>query len=159
MKLWMAPEGLHVEPGRLEDAGALAKIHRDGFARGWPSSDFAAWLREPLRTPVYVACDAHRRIAAFALFRQVETEAELITLAVAANKRAKGIGTALMAAAIADLRLTPAREIFLEVEQTNSSALKLYKNFGFAIVGERKAYYPKPDGTAATAYLMRVSID
>lgn len=159
MKLWMAPQGLHIEPGRTEDAGTLAKIHAGSFARGWASADFAAWLAAPLRSPVYVACDARRRISGFALFRHAGAEAELITLAVAGGKRRRGVGSALLAASMTDLRLSPAREVFLEVQENNAAAIALYKKFGFAIVGERKAYYAKQSGPAGTAYLMRAALD
>lgn len=159
MKLWMAPHGLHVEPGRTEDAGTLARIHATGFHKGWSSSEFAAWLANPDRTPAYVACDAKRRVEGFALFRLAGAEAELLTLAVAPKMRGKGLGGALLAAAFEDLRQTPVREVFLEVDEGNSAALALYKKFGFSEVAKRKAYYPKPDGSAATALLMRAYLN
>lgn len=159
MKLWMAPSGLHVEPGRTEDAGTLARIHAQGFAKGWGSVEFAAWLADPERTPAYVACDAKRRIEGFALFRLAGGEAELLTLAVAQKSRGKGLGAALLTAAFQDLRQTPTEEVFLEVDEGNSAALALYKKFGFSVVAKRKAYYPKPDGSTATALLMRAVLD
>lgn len=153
MKLWMAPGGLHVEPAEAGDARELARIHGQSFYRGWPSSDFASFL-EDRNTPCYIACDARRRIAGFALIRTVADEAELLTLAVDPRRRGKGVGRALMDAVFADLMLSPARRMFLEVDEQNHAAIRLYEKLGFARISARKGYYSRPDGSAATALVM-----
>jgi len=153
IKLWMAPAGLHVELGRIADAKDLARIHAHGFYRGWPVGEFESFLGEP-DTPVYIACDAKRRIAGFALIRVVEDESELLTIAVDPKWRGKRIGQALLKAVFADLLLSPARRMFLEVSEENAAAIKLYQREGFATISSRKGYYPKPDGSQATALVM-----
>lgn len=153
IKLWLAPGGLHIEPGRIEDAPALARIHQQGFYRGWPSAEFVSFLNDE-NTPVYVACDARRRIAGFALIRLVADEAELLTIAVDPKWRGKGLGRALLEAVFDDLLRSPARRMFLEVSEENNAAIALYQRHGFARVGTRRGYYPKPDGSQATALVM-----
>ena len=152
-KLWMAPAGLHIEPGRAGDARDLARIHAQGFYRGWSAGEFDSFLAEPA-TPVYIACDARRRIAGFALIRIAADEAELLTIAVDPKFRGKRIGQALMRAAFEDLQLTPARKMFLEVAEDNVAAIRLYKGEGFVTTATRKGYYPRPDGSQATALVM-----
>ena len=44
MKLWMAPAGLHIEPAQAKDADTIAKLHAQGFYRGWPREDFASYI-------------------------------------------------------------------------------------------------------------------
>lgn len=153
MKLWMAPAGLHIEPGQTRDARDLARIHATGFYRGWPEAEFASFLSEP-GTPVYVACDAKRRIAGFALIRIAADEAELLTIAVDPKWRGRKIGQALLRAAFDDLLMSPARRMFLEVSEENAAAIKLYTREGFSTISRRQGYYPKPDGSAATALVM-----
>jgi ribosomal-protein-alanine N-acetyltransferase len=153
MKLWMAPAGLHIEPGQMRDARELARIHATGFYRGWPEAEFTSFLAER-NTPVYVACDAKRRIAGFALIRIAADEAELLTIAVDPKWRGKRIGQALLRAAFEDLLMSPARRMFLEVSEDNAPAIRLYKGQGFTTISQRKGYYPKADGTAATALVM-----
>ena len=153
IKLWLAPGGLHIEPGRTEDAGELARIHAKGFYRGWPTAEFMSFLSEP-GTPVYVACDARRRIAGFALIRLAADESELLTIAVDPKWRGKRVGEALLRAVFDDLLMSPARRMFLEVSEENQAAIKLYARQGFATIAKRQGYYPKPDGTAATALVM-----
>lgn len=153
IKLWMAPAGLHIEPGKIADAKELARIHGLGFYRGWPVGEFESFLNDD-NTPVYVACDARRRIAGFALIRVVEDEAELLTIAVDPKWRGKRIGQALLKAVFEDLLMTPARKMFLEVSEENVPAIKLYQREGFATISSRKGYYPKADGSQATALVM-----
>ncbi|WEK04092.1 MAG: ribosomal protein S18-alanine N-acetyltransferase [Candidatus Devosia phytovorans] len=153
LKLWMAPAGLHIEPGRTADARELARIHALGFYRGWPTGEFENFLNDA-DTPVYVACDARRHIAGFALIRTVADEAELLTIAVDPKWRGKKIGQALMTAVFDDLLLSAARRMFLEVSEENVAAIKLYQRQGFTTISSRKGYYAKPDGTQATALVM-----
>lgn len=158
MKLWMAPAGLHIEHGKTGDANALAKLHAEGFFHGWQTADFVSYLANPQQTPAYIACDARRKIAGFALLRLAGDEAELLTLVVGRKWQGKHIGSAIMRAAFDDLLHTPARKLFLEVNEDNSAALSLYRRLGFAQIGSRKAYYPKPDGSAATALIMEAEL-
>ena len=153
IKLWMAPAGLHIEPGRMADARELARIHALGFYRGWPAGEFESFLADA-HTPVYVACDARRRIAGFALIRVVADESELLTIAVDPKWRGKGLGRALLKAVFDDLLLTPARRMFLEVSEDNAAAIRLYQRHGFATISSRKGYYAKADGAQATALVM-----
>ncbi len=149
----MAPHGLHIEPGKAADADTLSRLRTQGFYRGWPASDFASYISGE-DTPVYVACDAKRRIAGFLMLRLAGSESELITVAVDPKWRGKGVGRALLHAAFADLLMSPARRMVLEVAADNPAALKLYRNEGFSEIGRRDGYYARADGRPATALVM-----
>ena len=153
MRLWLAPAGLHIEPAQTKDADAIAKLHAQGFYRGWPREEFAAYILGEA-TPIYVACDAKRKVAGFAMLRHLGEDAELITIAVDTRWRKKGIGLALMRALFDDLLMSPAKRLILEVATDNAAALRLYAKLGFVKIGERRGYYPRPDGTPATAIVM-----
>jgi [ribosomal protein S18]-alanine N-acetyltransferase len=153
MKLWTAPHGLHIEPGRGADAEALAKLHAAGFYRGWPRDDFASYLAGG-DTPVYVACDMKRRIAGFVMLRNLGDDVELITVAVEPKWRGKGIGRALLRATFADLMMSPARRMVLEVATDNPAAIALYSREGFTEIARRDGYYARADGKPATALVM-----
>jgi ribosomal-protein-alanine N-acetyltransferase len=152
-RLWMAPHGLHIEPAEVRDAEVLANLHAQGFHRGWPVADFQSYIAGR-DTPIYVACDARRKIAGFAMLRLAADEAELITIAVDNRWRKKGVGKALLNAALDDLQMTPAKKLFLEVAADNTAALRLYTRQGFGKVSERQGYYARPDGRPATAIVM-----
>jgi ribosomal-protein-alanine N-acetyltransferase len=153
-KLWMAPAGLHIEPAESRDADAIARLHAAGFYRGWPREEFSAYLAEPARAPAYIASDGKRKIFGFMMLRHAADEVELMTIAVDPRRRGRGIGAALLEAGFADLMMSPARRMFLEVAEDNGPAITLYRRFGFSEIGRRKGYYPRPDGSPATALVM-----
>ena len=153
-RTWLAPKGLHIEPGSVRDADAMAKLHAQGFYRGWPREEFASYLADPQQTPAFVACDPKRRVAGFAMLRLAADEAELLTIAVDPRWRGKGVGKALLHAAFEDLLMSPARRLFLEVAADNAPAIALYRGHGFAEIGRRTGYYPRPGGAPATALVM-----
>jgi [ribosomal protein S18]-alanine N-acetyltransferase len=45
--------------------------------------------------------------------------------------------------------------VFLEVDERNEPARRLYAGFGFAEVGRRESYYAEADGAAAALVLRR----
>lgn len=149
----MAPHGLHIEPAQQADAAIIARLHAQGFFRGWSMEDFAAYIGGA-ETPVYVACDAGRKIAGFAMLRLAADEAELITIAVDPKWRGRGVGEALMQALFDDLMTTASRRLFLEVAADNPAALRLYNRLGFKRVSERQGYYRGRDGQPVTAIVM-----
>lgn len=159
MKLWMAPAGLHIELGVVSDADRLAKLHAGAFYRGWPSTEFAAYLADPSRTPTYVVANSKRKVEGFAMLRLAADEAELITIIIDPKRRGKGIGAALLRAAMDDLTMTPVVRLFLEVEDANMAAISLYRGLGFDEISRREGYYSKPGGDAATALVMRRELD
>lgn len=153
MNFWLSPNTLHVEPARATDADTIAKLHAAGFYRGWTREEFASYIAGE-GTPVYVACDSKRSIAGFAMLRHLGDEVELITIAVDRKWRNKGVGLMLMRALFEALLMSPAKRMVLEVADDNAAALRLYTKLGFHKIGERKGYYPRPDGTPATAIVM-----
>jgi len=68
-------------------------------------------------------------------------EAHLITIAVRQEYRRKGLGEALLIAAIDQAIELGARVMTLEVRLTNHSAQAMYEKFSFRKVGVRPRYY------------------
>lgn len=75
-------------------------------------------------------------------------------MVVRKNERKKGIGTLLLEKIIKEAEKTDKKEIFLEVNENNFYAIKLYEKFKFEKIGERKKYYNGKD----TAIIMRKNI-
>jgi ribosomal-protein-alanine N-acetyltransferase len=103
---------------------------------------------------------AHRataggRLVGFILSRIAGDEAEILSVAVAAATQGRGIGYALLQLHLRRLAALGVHSVFLEVEETNAAALKIYAKAGFAAVGRRENYYSDTTGTAATARVLR----
>ena len=120
------------------DLSPLALLHASAFAKPWDASAIAALLAGPGGF-AFAADDG------FVLARAAGGEAEILTLAVRPAARGKGLGRALLLAAIAEARALGAATMFLEVGADNPAALALYAGLGFANVGKRKAYYDGRD--------------
>ncbi len=131
--------------------GALARLHGAAFARdrGWSTDEIAALLADPACFLVH-APDS----AGFALGRAVADEAELLTLAVAADRRRSGHGAALLAAFEAAARGRGAARAFLEVAADNAPALALYDRAGFVPCGRRRGYYKTAAGERIDALVL-----
>jgi ribosomal-protein-alanine N-acetyltransferase len=119
---------------------ALAALHARCFTRPPPFSaaEFAALLAQP---PVFLVTVAE----GFALGRAVAGEAELLTLAVAPDRRRQGAGRRLLAGFEAEARARGAGEAFLEVAADNDAARALYAGAGYAAAGRRPGYYAGTD--------------
>jgi ribosomal-protein-alanine N-acetyltransferase len=99
-------------------------------AAQWPVGDYSNF-------PVLIAFTGVEP-AGFCAWRQVgEDEAELLNLAVMPEARRQGVGGALLEA----VREAATGHIFLEVAQTNSPAIALYRKFGWEPVAVRQGYY------------------
>jgi [ribosomal protein S18]-alanine N-acetyltransferase len=140
----------------VRDASALAVIHAASFQRGWSESEFEQLLAD--RTVVAQRAAVGRRIAGFILSRLAADEAEILSVAVGNRHRGRGLGRRLLDLHLRRLAAMGTQAVFLEVEETNTAALRLYEHAGFHEVGRRDGYYPRDDGEAAAALVLRRDI-
>lgn len=143
------------------DVDVASALHADAFAslgeRAWTRQEIVELLASPGVAGLLVQND--EETIGFALCRIAADEAELLTLAVRADRRRQGAGAALLRLVIALVRERGARRLFLEVGADNLAALHLYRQAGFEAVGRRPAYYSRPGGKVADAIVMRLDID
>lgn len=138
---------------RPADAASCARLHAIGFAHSWSSAEFETLLTD--KTCIGDGVDGNIGLIGFVLSRRALDEAEILTVIVDPCSRRKGFAGQLLAAHIARLAGSGVRNLFLEVDERNSAALTLYRRFGFAKVGERKAYYARAGETRSNACIMR----
>jgi ribosomal-protein-alanine N-acetyltransferase len=132
------------------DPAPLAALHAACFPDPW----HAQALRELFAADAF----AFHSADGFVLARVAGGEAEILTLAVNLPARGKGLGRALLQAAIRKARALGADTMFLEVGADNPAALALYAGLGFAKVGMRKAYYGANSRTGQDALVLRLSL-
>jgi ribosomal-protein-alanine N-acetyltransferase len=84
------------------------------------------------------------RIEGFLAARAVVDEAEILNLCVDPAKRRTGNATALVETALAEFQQMRVKAVFLEVRQSNGSAISFYEKLGFVSIGRRPAYYKNP---------------
>jgi [ribosomal protein S18]-alanine N-acetyltransferase len=142
-----------VEPASLRDAPALAQIHSASFHRGWGEGEFDSMLTE--RNTLVHRLRMGRKTIGFAVSRMAADEAEILSIAVAESHRGRGLSFNLLLTHLGHLAGRGIRTVFLEVEENNQPARRLYERAGFAIVGRRDRYYRQPGGEPLNALLMR----
>jgi len=153
------PEGVTVRPARTTDARRFVsfwreivaegrnvrseevrhplRVYRSRFRRGWTDREaqIVAMEGDRMIGHVYVAREEHP------VTRHVAT----LGIAVAADRRRRGVGSALMTEAIEWARTNGVQKIVLSVYPHNSEAIALYRKFGFVDEGRlsrqsRKSY-------------------
>ena len=138
---------------RARDAAAFAKLHAASFRHGWSDGEFERLLLE--RNTVAHRAMAGRTLQGFILSRLVAGEAEILSVAVASARRGRGIAGALLNLHLRRLAGLGTRAVFLEVDEDNEPARRLYRRAGFQEVGRRTGYYPQANGPSATALVLR----
>jgi ribosomal-protein-alanine N-acetyltransferase len=142
-----------VEPASLRDAPALARIHGASFHRGWGESEFESMLTE--RNTLAHRLRMGRKIVGFSVSRIAADEAEILSIALAQSHRGRGLSHNLLLTHLGHLAGRGVRTVFLEVEENNPPARRLYERAGFAVVGRRERYYRQDGGEPLNALLMR----
>jgi [ribosomal protein S18]-alanine N-acetyltransferase len=142
-----------VEAATIRDAPKLAQLHGISFHRGWGESEFESMLREP-NTLVH-RLRLGRKTIGFAVSRMGADEAEILSIAVDTAFRGRGWSRNLLLTHLGHLAARGVRTIFLEVEENNHAARRLYERAGFSTVGRRESYYRQSGGEQLNALLMR----
>jgi [ribosomal protein S18]-alanine N-acetyltransferase len=120
-----------IRPATERDFPAIVRIQqRCPETAQWPLGDYSNF-------PVLVAFMG-AATAGFCSWRQsAPDEAEILNLAVDPAWRRRGVGAALLEA----VRERARGAIFLEVAESNSPAIALYRKQGWVDVGLRSGYY------------------
>ncbi len=134
------------------DAAAIAALHAASFQRGWSEQEIQRLLIER-------NVRAHRilrgnKLAGFIMSREAAGEAEILSVAVSASQRGRGLARQLLDHHMRRLAGIGVKAIFLEVDESNAPARRLYSRAGFRQVGRREAYYSRSPGVKGGAALV-----
>jgi ribosomal-protein-alanine N-acetyltransferase len=137
----------------LRDVAPIAKLHAASFRRGWSEDEIEQLLTD--RSVIAHRAMIGSNFAGFIISRFAADEAEILTVAVASNYRGRSIARSLLRYHLGRLMAFGVRKVFLEVEEGNVAALKLYRRAGFVEAGRREGYYAKGAGKTAGALVLR----
>lgn len=124
----------------------------------WSSDTMRAELADP--HGYYLVATTNEAIVAYAGLHApvAEPQADIQTVAVAAEARHHGLGRTLMQSLITEATARGAAEIFLEVRADNPVARALYESLAFEAIAVRPRYY-QPDGVDAIIMRHRIASD
>ena len=93
---------------------------------------------------VALVAEVDSQIAGFVVASVIAPQAELESIALAAEFQRQGIARRLFEALAGELAAAGASEILLEVRASNKAALGLYRALGFQQTDKRANYYANP---------------
>ncbi len=143
------PSGVSVRPARPSDAGSYLEMWRGvvaerrfvrsesvpANARGFRKSFRASWTNDHAK---FVAVAWGKVVGMISIERMthpVNRHVATLGMAVEASWRGRGVGSALMAAAMKWARQVGVEKVTLEVFPSNEAGIALYRKFGFAEEG------------------------
>lgn len=138
------PLSVVLRPAATGDLAAVAAIERASFSDPWAQSAFASLLTSDAHFVVAVSTDRAETVVGYVVAWFAAGQGDVANIAVAPAARGRGVGAALLDGALAAARAAGARELFLEVRESNAGARALYASRGFAEVGRRRNYYRRP---------------
>lgn len=135
-------ESCRIRPARSADIPALTALEPRCFSDPWSGEGFAEMLASP---GVFgLVAERNGTIDGYLVARVVADEGEILNLAVAPERRRRGIAQALLGEVLDRVETRGARNVFLEVRASNQAAIALYQGQGFLPAGRRRAYYRRP---------------
>lgn len=147
---------VRLRPAVAADVQTLAALQSASFEDLWSPGAMEDLLAMPGAFALIAEQDGTPR--GFVLARAAAGEAEILSIAVHGSARRRGLGRALLAAALDAATARRARTIFLEVAVDNAAALGLYTALGFSEAGRRRAYYPREGRPATDALILKADL-
>jgi ribosomal-protein-alanine N-acetyltransferase len=135
------------------DSAAIARLHGASFNRGWSDGEIERMLID--RAVLAHRAMVGRTLVGFILSRIAADEAEILSVAVASSQRGRGLAREMLTLHLRRLAGLRVRAVFLEVDEDNTPARRLYKRAGFRQVGRREAYYWDSGGRPTAALVLR----
>lgn len=132
-------------PADLDRVTKIARSLKN--APAWPLASYLAALdpqSQPRRIALVAVDGESCAVMGFLVAVLLQPQAELETIAVAAQGQRRGLGRRLFAAMVAELTREQVTEVILEARASNQPALGLYRVLGFVETGRRPRYYADP---------------
>ena len=134
-----------------KDVPSVVAIERTSFSLPWSETSFMNEIRKQHAiSRVAILDDA---VVGYLCAESVMDEGHILNLGVHPQYKKRGIATALVENILEELKLKACRFLYLEVRASNFAAKRLYKSFGFTVVGTRKNYYVAPNEDAVIMML------
>lgn len=128
-----------VAPMRRRHLPEVLGIEAQVYPRPWSERLFADELDRSGR--VYVVARVGSQVVGYAGLLMIADDGHVATVAVDPAWQRRGIARALLAELVTGALRLGANQLTLEVRVSNLGAQALYRSFGFAPAGARKAYY------------------
>lgn len=143
-------------PMTIAHLDAVMAIEAAAYSFPWTRGNFIDSLAAGY--PARVLLGAQRQLLGYFIAMPGVDEMHLLNITVAPAEQGRGLARCMVDALIPLCHQHVARELWLEVRDSNERARAMYLRLGFTAVGVRKGYYPAPFGQREDALVMRLKI-
>jgi ribosomal-protein-alanine N-acetyltransferase len=133
------------------DIDRIMEIEKKSFVAPWSKTMFEETIFSPISKGLVL--ERNHLIIGYMVFYTVDVEAHIMNLAVNPAERKQGYAQLLLDHALNFFKGNDISECYLEVRERNRGAQRLYKHFGFEVIGRRKNYYPETNEDALVMQL------
>jgi ribosomal-protein-alanine N-acetyltransferase len=132
-----------LRPMRASDLDRIMEIEPVIYTHPWTRGNFEDSMR------VGYSCwviDCGGVVTGYGVLMIGVREAHLLNLSIAPEWQRRGLGRTLLEHFVRIGRDSDAQQMFLEVRPSNTSARRMYADYGFRDVSVRRGYYPAAGG-------------
>lgn len=121
----------------------MLAVEQAANAYPWTEGNFKTCFSERYFNAVL---EIDGKVQGFYIGEKVSVEATLFDIGVSPLYQGKGFGRLLLQHFLNQAQSKKVLDVWLEVRQSNQSAIHLYESEGFIQTGLRPNYYPTPSG-------------
>jgi len=132
-----------LRPMRASDLDRIMEIEPVIYTHPWTRGNFEDSMR------VGYSCwviDCGGVVTGYGVLMIGVREAHLLNLSIAPEWQGRGLGRTLLEHFVRIGRDSDAQQMFLEVRPSNTSARRMYADYGFRDISVRRGYYPTAGG-------------
>ncbi|MBE7045986.1 MAG: ribosomal-protein-alanine N-acetyltransferase [Ruminococcaceae bacterium] len=122
-----------------DDAGQIFEIEKECFSSRWSEKLISDEISN--KNSRSFVCKTEGNAVGYIFFKYIFDEGEILRVCVNPRFRKNGIASHLMKMVMDFALLNGVEKIFLEVRESNDSAIALYSKFGFEQYSKRSNYY------------------
>ena len=130
-----------IRPLKIDDIQSVTQIEQASRPTPWSKNQFASELENKNSRPLILVKIESNTIVGYVISWIIAGEVQIQNLVVGQNYRGQGLGKLLLHTAISNGLDEGCDRAILEVRESNISAIKLYHQYQFGIVGRREGYY------------------
>jgi len=134
------PKAMRIDVMTPADLTAVLRIEELSFTTAWPQNAFANEIRDNKLAHYFVGRVGDAVVAYGGIWVILE-DSHVTTIAVHPDYRGRKLGEEMLLKLLDEAIAQGASWITLEVRESNESAQRLYRKYGFTTVSTRRGYY------------------
>ena len=148
---------IFIDIATKDDVLELLEIEQDAFSPPWSRDLLLSEIcnEDSFFAVARLSDDLLRSVVGFVILRKMSDTGEILQIATYKDARRSGIADILMSSAFGFAKDNELGAVFLEVRESNTAAISLYKKHGASVVHRRESYYNDP---IEDALIMRFSL-